>query len=85
MGEGTIIDLMAYFREILDKFLIHRYIKRRQAKTFETDRKSILESQSQGKAQLQIYFAEKFTCLSQDKIQSAHWNQKLVSKFAYFQ
>lgn len=70
--------LIQHFVEIVDKFLIHSYIKRAQSNSFEIDRKGV--DVNGIIALLQMDFAENFTCFSQDEIQSAHWNQKLVSK-----
>lgn len=81
--KGTLPDLIKYFTEILDKFLVHAYIKRCQAKRFEEERKEMANIKNANTAQLHIDFAENYSCLSQDEIQSAHWNQKLVSIFSY--
>lgn len=75
---GSMECLIKYFLEILDKFLKHSNVKRRQADAFENDRKELADCLYGVLALLQIDFAENFTCEAQDEIQSAHWNQRTV-------
>lgn len=78
--EGPIGTLIEHFIAILDKFLKHSYTKRVQANIFENDRKEMELIENAFVELLQIDFAENFTCEAQDEIQSAHWNQKTVSR-----
>lgn len=73
--EGTVQDLMAYFKSIYVSFLKHSFIKRQQAAFFKRD----METLDDEVCILQIDYAENFTCEAQDEIQSAHWNHKQVS------
>lgn len=74
---GTLGDLRNHFVKIVDGFVKHVYTKRSQAATFEEDNEEV--KKSEGKvALLQIDFAESYTCLAQDEVQSAHWNQATV-------
>lgn len=75
---GSIEELLNHFIAMIDKFLIHSYIKRVQAEVFEMHRQHLTDDS----AILQVDFAENFTCVAQDEIQSAHWNQKTVSPFS---
>lgn len=74
---GSIEDLVQHFIDILEKFLIHSYTKRAQAASFENDRKRMNLNYM---AILQIDYAENYTCVSQDEVQSAHWHQKTASE-----
>lgn len=81
VAKGTINDLVDYFGSIVDKFIAHVYVKRAQAKSFETDRKEIEQTANRTVAMVHIDYAENVSCASQDEVQSAHWNQRLVSIF----
>lgn len=58
-------------------FKIHSFVKKVQADYFENKKKSL----SENSAVLQIDFAENYSMVSQDEIQSAHWNHGQISIF----
>ena len=77
---GNVVDLYDYICTIAPKFLRHCHIKRLQAKQYELDKK--LASAKESKiGVLQMDFAENYSCVVQDEIQSAHWNQNQVTLF----
>lgn len=62
----------------------HVYIKREQSKSYQSDRSTTLECKTEADkemALLQVDFSENYTCISQDEIQSYHWQQSQVSLF----
>ena len=64
-------------KEQLPFFLKHVYIKREQAKYFE----SKIENLQEDEAVVQVDFSENYTCKHQDEIQTAHWSQEQVTIF----
>ena len=82
VNEGPISDLVDYVRSLLPSFLDHRFIKREQAAAYNEERElAVSDEHDTEKALLQVDFSENYTCVSQDEIQSAHWQQKQVSLF----
>ncbi|KAJ8033178.1 39S ribosomal protein L13, mitochondrial [Holothuria leucospilota] len=80
--EGTVGELVEHITAILPQFLQHCYVKREQAAAYNAQReKALSESHNSHSALLQVDFSENFTCVAQDEIQSAHWNQRQVSLF----
>ncbi len=80
--EGSIDDLTEHMCSLIPKFLEHCYVKRSQAEEYNRQRDAALaESYSQTTALLQVDFSENYTCVNQDEIQSAHWNQSQVTLF----
>lgn len=77
--KGSSNDLIEYLGNIVDKFIVHVHVKRAQAKSFEEDRKEMEQTARKFVAMVQMDYAENYSCASQDEVQSAHWNQKLVS------
>lgn len=77
--EGTIQDLVHHILNIGPTFLEHYFIKREQSKSYQAD-KELLISTPQA-AMMQVDFSENYTCVAQDEIQSAHWQQSQVSIF----
>ena len=77
---GTVQDLYDHICSMTTKFLPHCHIKRLQAKQYELD-KELASTQDSKIAVLQMDFAENYTCVAQDEIQSAHWNQSQVTLF----
>ena len=65
---------------ILPPFLTHCFIKRTQAESYEKDKAYSLSEQSDT-SMLQVDFAENYTCLAQDEVQSAHWKQSQITLF----
>jgi len=64
----------------MPKFLQHCFIKKKQAQGYEAD-KDLASQPPSSTAVLQIDFAENYTGVSQDEVQSANWNQAEVSLF----
>ncbi|KAJ6639674.1 hypothetical protein Bhyg_12421 [Pseudolycoriella hygida] len=77
LEEGTLKSLISHFLEILPDFLKHSYVKRSQAKAFESDNEDVPRSNGTI-ASLQFDFAENFKCEAQEEVQPAHWNQASV-------
>ena len=78
--------LGAILRSIIDdipQFLIHCFINKRQTSAFANAR---AEAQMDGSrtAILQIDFAENFTCVPQDEVQSAYYNRAQVTLFTSY-
>ena len=67
---ATVGDAFSELKSQLRHFLIHTYVKRRQAAHFSN---SILQS-SEKSLVLQVDFSENATIGSQNEIQSGHWN-----------
>ncbi len=82
--DGTVGELVEYISSIPPKFLEHCFVKREQASAYNVQRereRAATESQSSQNALLQLDFSENYTCVSQDEVQSPHWNQRQVSLF----
>ena len=78
---GTVKEAINSLSKKMPPFLEHVFIKRKQAKFFEQR----LSNLKPNEAVVQVDFSENYdTCLSQDEIQSAHWNQRQVSVFPIF-
>ena len=56
-------------------------MKRKQAKSYEDD-KSEAAIKNSNTAMLQVDFAENYTCIAQDKVQSTHWKQNQITLFS---
>lgn len=74
---GVMQDVLVLFGCMLPEFLKHCYIKRKQSKAFETAKGDIDENT----VVIQVDFSENYTCVQQDEIQSAHWNNTPVTIF----
>ena len=61
----------------LAHFKIHSFVKKVQSEYFQSKKKSLTENS----AVLQIDFAENYSMISQDEIQSAHWSHSQISIF----
>jgi len=79
--EGSASDLVTYLCSITPQFLEHCYVKRHQADMYKKQREAAETSWSEEAALLQVDFSENYTCMYQDEIQSAHWQQSQVSLF----
>ncbi|KAK6175722.1 hypothetical protein SNE40_014117 [Patella caerulea] len=64
----------------LPKFFWHSYIKDKQVASYKHT-KSISNGETSEECLLQMDFAENFTCIWQDEIQSAHWKQRQVTVY----
>ena len=73
---------MECFNELalqIPNFLKHTNVKRIQAHSFKEERESVnLDSE---KVVIQIGFAENYSTVTQNKIQSAYWTNKQVTLF----
>lgn len=80
--EGTTEDLFNHISSLVPQFLRHCFIKRMQAEYYQKQREAITSEQSDSSvALLQVDFSENYTCIYQDEVQSAHWQQHQVSLF----
>ena len=79
--EGTTHDLVDYICSLVPQFLEHTYIKRHQASEYQTCKERATNNTDPEEALIQVDFSENYTCVAQDEIQSAHWNQRQVSLF----
>lgn len=77
--EGTTEDLYMYLKSLIPQFVEHCHVKQVQAAAYQEERAAM--DQVSSKALLQVDFAENYTCVAQDEIQSAHWHQRQVSLF----
>ncbi|XP_063222679.1 uncharacterized protein LOC134531076 isoform X2 [Bacillus rossius redtenbacheri] len=74
---GTVSDCVKKIQMQMIAFKLHQYVKRKQSKHFEDAKKNF----STHDAVIQIDFAENYTAVSQDEIQSAHWTQRQTTIF----
>lgn len=63
----------------LDAFKTHTYIKRAQSQYFENCKKSLTKNPKS--AVMQVDFAENYSIIQQDEIQSAHWAHSQITIF----
>ena len=77
--EATTDDLCGHICTILPQFMERCFVKRQQALAYKHEREAIDECAD--KDLLQVDFSENYTCMYQDEIQSAHWQQHQVSMF----
>jgi len=77
---GTVKELYDYVCSLAPKFLRHCRIKRLQAQQYEADKVAANLADSH-MAVLQMDFSENYTCIAQDEIQSAHWNQMQLTLY----
>jgi hypothetical protein len=73
----TVDDALTSFQDKLPCFILHSLTKRNQAEKYR-NQKNEVDSET---LLCHFDFAENYTCGSQDQIQSAYYNQKLVSIF----
>ena len=82
LEDGTTNDLQLYIQSLLPQFLQHCHTKREQAAAYQSEREAAAsEGKDTSHALIQVDFAENYTCVAQDEIQSAHWKQHQVSLF----
>ena len=67
---GTADDCFSDLKTRVESFLLHAYVKRKQAASF----KSLTEKCDGKSVVLQVDFSENTTIASQREVQSAHWN-----------
>ncbi|KAJ8886197.1 hypothetical protein PR048_012406, partial [Dryococelus australis] len=75
--EGSIEDILIDLRMQLHSFKVHSYVQNVQSKAFEDARRNI----DTNELVLQIDFAENYSAVSQDEIQSVHWSHQHISIF----
>lgn len=79
---GTLAELAAHIAALSTPFLRHSFIKCEQSEVFnKIDRPRASSAEFPDEGLLQIDFAENFVCVSQDEVQSAHWNQRQITLF----
>ena len=76
--EGSTSDAFDDLASQLPTFFWHSFVKDKQASSYNTS-KSVAQELDSYACLLQMDFAENFTCLWQNEIQSAHWRQCQVS------
>ena len=75
--EGTVDEALQSLDAKMPPFLKHVFIKRNQARFFQEKIKNLKPEE----AVVQFDFSENYTCLQQDEIQSAYYNQEQVTLF----
>ena len=79
---NDLTNLQRYIISILPQFLQHCYTKREQATAYQQKREAAeSDIHDTSHALIQVDFSENYTCVAQDKIQSAHCKQHRVSLF----
>ena len=74
---GTVQEIFKNVEEQLKGFLVHRYIKGKQAKHMT----KVLSSCHGKCSLLQVDFLENTSLISQDEIQFAHWSNNQATHF----
>ena len=74
---GTVDDAFSSLKSQLKPFLLHTYVKRKQAACF----KQLVSSRDGENVVLQVDFSENATIASQREIQSAHWSHAQATIF----
>ena len=77
---GTVENVLDDLKGQLPRFLWHNLLKEKQSAAYEEDK---IRSGGQAKTNcmVQMDFAENYTCVYQDEVQSAHWRQTQVTIF----
>ncbi|KAJ8041142.1 hypothetical protein HOLleu_11877 [Holothuria leucospilota] len=77
MKSGTLLNCLKALKSKLPDFLIHTFVKRKQSAHFEAEK-----SRANGEhVVLQVDFAENYTAIQQNEIQSAYWSHNQVTLF----
>ena len=79
LKQGRLVDLFNDACKLLPSFLTHYFTKQKQADAYESHKKALQTNTKM--AVLQMDFAENFSTLWQDEVQSAHWNKKQITVF----
>ena len=74
---GTVGDCFDELKTQVGPFLLHTYVKRKQAASF----KSLVEGCDGKSVVLQVDFSENATIASQWEVQSTHWNHGQATLF----
>ncbi|CAF2926907.1 unnamed protein product [Rotaria sp. Silwood2] len=75
--EGTVQNCIHILQTKINHFLFHVFIKRQQSNFFEMLKKDVTDE----KCLLQLDYAENYSIIEQNQIQSAHWSRKQLSIF----
>ncbi|CAF3985084.1 unnamed protein product [Rotaria sp. Silwood2] len=75
--EGTVQNCIHILQTKINRFLFHVFIKRQQSNFFEMLKKDVTDE----KCLLQVDYAENYSIIEQNEIQSAHWSRKQLSIF----
>lgn len=77
-----VTELINYIQSIYKAFFEHVYIKRQQSHSYNEIRNTVSSNEhSSHEALIQVDFAENYTCIAQNEVQSFHWCQPQVSLF----
>ena len=77
VATGTVDNIFNELKKQLNTFLLHTFVKREQAATFNS-----LKSSSDGiSIVLQIDFSDNATIVAQKEVQSAHWHHPQATLF----
>jgi len=76
---GTVSDCFGELKIQLPQFLLHTYVKRTQAAEFQQQKESTNSDLS--KIVIQIDFAENYSTVKKDEIQSAYWATNQITVF----
>ena len=77
---GTVEDVFDELKQQLNPFLLHTYVKRKQATSFDS-----LKSSCDGKSVvLQVDFSENATITAQREVQAAHWHHAQATIFTSY-
>ncbi len=74
---ATVSDAFVELKSQLRFFLLHMYVKHRQAACM----KELISKSNKWNAVLHVDFSENATIMSQKVIQSAHWNHSQATLF----
>ena len=78
--EGTVQEALNVLKNQLSKFIWHAFIKEKQATSYQIDKEESTAPESE-MCLLQMDFAQNYSCLFQDEIQSAHWRQRQITLY----
>jgi hypothetical protein len=76
---GSVSDCFNELRNQMPNFLLHTHIKRQQASSFQQEKESTKANNS--KIVIQVDFAENYSTVSKDEIQSAYWSTNQITLF----
>jgi hypothetical protein len=77
---ASVRNALQNLEDSLPQFLWHSFVKNEQQTAYQDQKAESQEVDSQT-AMLQVDFAENYTALFQDEVQSAHWRQRQISIF----
>lgn len=75
--EGTVEEVIEALSNKMFAFLDHVFVKRQQSMFLEKK----ISCLKKNEVVVQVDFSKNYICLSQDEMQSAHWNQNQVTVF----